>query len=218
MNSFVYRRRRPFHPLRLHAFLSSCLMVDDDWQQREPPHDHDHDDDDDDHDHHHHHEPPQPMSEEERVAFQKQVSEAHTLKKQNMMARVMRSKGHLWIATRPMQRGSWNQAGAVLRIDPEDPWYAALPPDAWPHGEKQDIWALMATHDEHGDRRQELVFIGLDMDEAFRTLLSNALDECLVTDEEWEDLPKLCATDPIALWDDEPFEGWDEYLVEQEES
>jgi hypothetical protein len=35
---------------------------------------------------------------------------------------------------------------------------------------------------EHGDRRQELVFIGIGMDE---TRLRPALDACLLTNPEW---------------------------------
>jgi G3E family GTPase len=45
---------------------------------------------------------------------------------------LVRSKGHLWLATRPDMRGDWSHAGRVLRVDCGGPWYAAMPQESWP--------------------------------------------------------------------------------------
>jgi len=47
----------------------------------------------------------------------------------------------------------------------------------------------------HGDRRQELVFIGIDMDQE---RITAALEACLVTDQEWAECAAL--PDPWAEW------------------
>ena len=37
--------------------------------------------------------------------------------------------------------GSWSQAGAILRVGPGGPWFAAVPKESWPEDEEacQDI-------------------------------------------------------------------------------
>ena len=45
---------------------------------------------------------------------------------------VLRSKGFVWLGSRPDLCGEWSQAGAVLRFTVGGPWYASLPEQAWP--------------------------------------------------------------------------------------
>jgi G3E family GTPase len=45
---------------------------------------------------------------------------------------LVRSKGHLWLASRHGMRGDWSHAGRVLRVDCGGPWYAAMAQDDWP--------------------------------------------------------------------------------------
>lgn len=95
---------------------------------------------------------------------------------------VIRAKGHFWLATRPRHVAVMSAAGAQRRCEPMGLWWASVPRRDWPdhlqfrqHVEKywDDTW---------GDRRQELVFIGVGMDEPG---LRAALDDCLATADPW---------------------------------
>jgi G3E family GTPase len=112
---------------------------------------------------------------------------------------VLRSKGFLWIASRPDECLLWSQAGTDFRIEPTGYWYAALPESEWPEeGEVRDL--VLSTFEEpYGDRRQELVFIGQDMQAAAFTA---ALNACLLTDSELELYPAA------AVVFDDPFPEW----------
>ncbi len=93
----------------------------------------------------------------------------------------LRVKGLFWIASRPDFIGLWSQAGQTVSLECAGRWYAASPREEWPT-DQDDIEILQRDWDEvYGDRGQELVFIGQDVD-ASQTLAK--LDACLVTDEE----------------------------------
>ena len=90
---------------------------------------------------------------------------------------LVRAKGHFWLATRPKWVGEFSIAGAIARVTAMGYWWIAVPKQHWPdhpdwkrHFERNwdEVW---------GDRRQELVFIGIGMDEA---AIRAALDACLV--------------------------------------
>ncbi len=140
IGSFVYRRRRPFHPARLMTQLGKGLKG------------------------------------------------------------VMRSKGFIWLATRPHLCGTWGQAGASLTIDRGGYWYAALPRDRWPTDEETRQWIDANWDKEVGDCRQELVFIGVDMDQE---RIEAALDRCLLTDAEMKAGPEVWNgfDDPLPRWE-----------------
>ncbi|MCH8465968.1 MAG: GTP-binding protein [Roseinatronobacter sp.] len=110
---------------------------------------------------------------------------------------VIRAKGHFWIATRPNWVAEFSLAGAISSVAPLGGWWAAIPQARWP--DHPEALAKMRANwqEPWGDRRQELVFIGADMD---RAALIAALDTCLVpTDafipEAWATLP-----DPFPRW------------------
>ncbi|MCC5948523.1 MAG: GTP-binding protein [Nitriliruptoraceae bacterium] len=113
---------------------------------------------------------------------------------------VLRSKGAVWLATRPEVCGTWSQAGPWLRLEPAGWWLADTPRDEWDlDGDERRL--LDRVWDEQvGDRRQELVFIAQDLDPA---AVRAALDPALLTDAEvalgpdgWRSLP-----DPLPAWD-----------------
>ncbi|MBW5280668.1 zinc metallochaperone GTPase ZigA [Burkholderia gladioli] len=112
---------------------------------------------------------------------------------------VVRSKGFFWLASHPTLAGSWSQAGAVARHGPAGYWWAAVPEERWPQ-DPEAVAAIRAKWDERvGDARQELVLIGMDMDEAS---MRARLDACLLSDEEMSRGPAVWTTWPS------PFSDW----------
>merc|ERR1719391_281516 len=105
------------------------------------------------------------------------------------MGEVLRSKGFIWLATANFVMGGFQQAGNVLRIEGEGPWMCEMR-ELWegtPQEElvKADLCKDNGAGEEypHGDRRQELVFIGVGLK---HEAIQEALDDCLLTDEEGE--------------------------------
>jgi len=112
---------------------------------------------------------------------------------------VVRSKGFFWLASHPTLVGSWSQAGAVARHGVAGYWWAAVPPERWPQ-DPEAVAQIKADWDERvGDARQELVLIGMDMDEA---ALRARFDACLLTDEEFAPGPEVWTA-----WHN-PFSDW----------
>jgi len=97
---------------------------------------------------------------------------------------IIRSKGLFWIASRPNQALIWGQAGGSLRTDNAGVWWASMPFEErfqygpFIHNQKEieSDWDVT-----FGDRKNEIVFIGKDMNEA---LIRSDLNSCLSTDEE----------------------------------
>jgi G3E family GTPase len=97
---------------------------------------------------------------------------------------VLRSKGFFWLATRPDVQAMWSQAGLSIQLEPLAPWYAAIPESEWEFESDVDRAALLERWDPLlGDRLNELVLIGVDLDEP---ALVARLDECIVTPAEFE--------------------------------
>lgn len=97
---------------------------------------------------------------------------------------VIRSKGMYWMASRPEQALIWGQAGGSLKADSAGVWWCSMPFEKRTQFlsfiENQSI--IESDWDPtFGDRKNEIVFIGQDMDE---TLIRTLLDVCLSTDEE----------------------------------
>ncbi|MGF1581473.1 MAG: zinc metallochaperone GTPase ZigA [Gemmataceae bacterium] len=112
---------------------------------------------------------------------------------------LLRSKGFCWIATRPDWIGQWSQAGKVAELSPQAVWWDSVPQEEWPEDPESQLGIKCQFEGEYGDRRQELVFIGRNLDEA---AMRAALDACLLTDEEMEGGPEAWAAfpDPLPEW------------------
>ncbi|MEO0571642.1 MAG: GTP-binding protein [Bacteroidota bacterium] len=99
---------------------------------------------------------------------------------------IIRSKGLFWLASRPEQALIWGQAGGSLQADSAGVWWSSMPVQ-----KREQYLAFLENQDDienawdptFGDRKNEIVFIGQDMDE--ESIRKN-LDACLATDNEIE--------------------------------
>jgi len=114
--------------------------------------------------------------------------------------KLLRSKGNFWLASRPQCAGHWNQAGGIAHYGYGGMFWMAVPKSQWPT-ELDDLKSIEEQWVEpFGDMRQELVFIGQNLDKAAITV---ALDACLLNDEDlcrgqayWSSL-----SDPFPRWE-----------------
>ena len=112
---------------------------------------------------------------------------------------VLRSKGFFWLATRHDWAGSWSQAGPACRTEGAGLWWAAAPKNQWPDSEEEVRDIMADWRKPWGDRRQEIVIIGQDLDQS---RLTDLLDACLLTDVEMGLGPDgwLALPDPFTPW------------------
>ncbi|MNT06985.1 putative metal chaperone YciC [compost metagenome] len=79
---------------------------------------------------------------------------------------VVRSKGYFWLASRPEWVASLSGAGKLMNIEPVGLWWASVPKERWPTDAASLAEVKAGWSETYGDRYQELVFIGQDMDQA----------------------------------------------------
>ena len=94
---------------------------------------------------------------------------------------VVRSKGFFWLASRPEWTGVWAQAGRITEIGPAGIWWAAVKRSEWPEDPEERAEIKANWVKPWGDRQQELVFIGRNMD---RAAIEGGLKKALLTDAE----------------------------------
>ena len=114
--------------------------------------------------------------------------------------KLIRSKGYFWLGTRPEFVGQWNQAGGIARYGFAGRFWKSVPKKDWPEDQESLDIIKKQWVEPFGDMRQELVFIGQNLDKEGMT---EALDDCLLTDE---DILKGKAhwatfTDPFPAWE-----------------
>lgn len=110
---------------------------------------------------------------------------------------VIRAKGYFWLASRNDWVGQIAQAGMAVQHEPVGMWWACCPADELNEEvllEMQKDWDPV-----WGDRKQELVFIGIDMD---KQMLIDKLNSCLLTPQEmnlgYKEWIKFA--DPFPVW------------------
>ncbi len=119
---------------------------------------------------------------------------------------VLRAKGFFWLATRSDVGGSLSQAGGTVRHGPAGLWWAAQDRSEWPTDDPELEAEIVAEwygdpdDNSIGDRRQELVVIGLNLDPA---VWQDRFDACLLTDDEWARGPDAWRSfaDPFPAWE-----------------
>ena len=154
VTSFVYRARVPFHPNRIAKWVDSILHFANEWKA---------------------------LTKEQRQASSDKKHE-HMLSEYGT---ILRAKGFCWLAYHDSFMLGFAQSGRIGSIHPIMPWYTVIPPDQW--GVEIGSPDYHVIHSKfqkpHGDRRQELVFIGTDLK---RGNIEAALNKCLLTKKELE--------------------------------
>lgn len=117
----------------------------------------------------------------------------------NLSGKLLRSKGFFWLASRPQFAGRWSQAGGIAQHGAAGMFWKAIPEEHWPTDAEQVQYIMEKWVEPFGDMRQELVFIGRNID---KEQFIADLDACLLTDGEmqkgqeyWKSLP-----DPFPKW------------------
>lgn len=111
--------------------------------------------------------------------------------------KVIRAKGHFWLATRTDFLGELAIAGHQKTVGRMGRWWAAVPKNRWPEDGSFEHFVLRHWDPVWGDRRQELVFIGIGLDKA---AISKALDACLVPTDEFNPEKWKRLNDPFPAW------------------
>jgi G3E family GTPase len=101
-------------------------------------------------------------------------------------ATIIRSKGLFWLASRPDDALNWSQAGGSLRAERAGVWWCSMP-----YGERIQYGSFLDNKAEiegkwdkrFGDRQNELVIIGRELDQA---VITRELESCLCNDKEVE--------------------------------
>ncbi|TDB63710.1 GTP-binding protein [Arundinibacter roseus] len=99
-------------------------------------------------------------------------------------AGIIRSKGLFWIASRPQEALNWSQAGGSVRADGAGVWWCSMP-----FSERIQYASFLENRTiiesrwdkRFGDRVNELVIIGQDLD---KSLILEELHACLCTEAE----------------------------------
>ncbi len=142
LSSFVFRDRRPFHPVRFWRYLS-----------------------------------------------------------ENFPAGIIRSKGLFWLASRPNDALNFSQAGGSLRAESAGVWWASMP-----FSQRVQYGAFLENrpaiearwHKRFGDRQNELVIIGQDLNQQ---QITAELQDCLCTELEISHMENNGAfKDPFPVW------------------
>ncbi len=94
---------------------------------------------------------------------------------------VVRAKGWFWVASRPNHTAAFQLAGATRETALAGMWWAAVSPERRPDDRAFLAHLESLWHPTYGDRRQEIVLIGVDLDQQ---ALTEAFDACLLTEAE----------------------------------
>ncbi len=109
---------------------------------------------------------------------------------------LVRGKGRIWLATHWEESFGYSCAGPVHRLFGAGGWWAARSDGGWPSCPEQQRDLLARWHPRFGDRRQELVLAGLDLD---REAICASLDACLVAEDALESRPDASAGNDLRL-------------------
>ncbi|KAL3941171.1 MAG: hypothetical protein SGBAC_004425 [Bacillariaceae sp.] len=152
VTSFVYRNRKPFSAVKLAKFLDQIIHFAHEWKALSP---------------------------EKRTA-------GGDAKYQYMMehyGNILRSKGFCWLAGKDSFMFGIAMSGRIGSLQGIMPWYSLIPREQWGVEKDGADYKLIESKFEgdHGDRRQEIVFIGTDLN---MENIQKAMDACCLAEEE----------------------------------
>ena len=113
-------------------------------------------------------------------------------------ANIIRAKGLLWLASRPADAINFSQAGGSSRIEKAGVWWVSMPYNErirYASFTENKTYIESRWHKVWGDRLNELVIIGQDLD---KPVITSELEACLLQDEElfmWH--AKMAFKDPF---------------------
>lgn len=192
----MYSTRRPFHPKRLWDLLQEpfCILQNADGEEDEEDDEEEDEDDQDENETDDKADTAEPETKAEILARLQAEKEALDLPSRIAFKRaspiwkgILRSKGFVWLATRPSVSGEWSQAGCMFTLAAGSPWMCCVDESEWPTDDPEVVSAIKQDFmGPWGDRRQEVVFIGQSMNQE---LLEVALGKVMLDDDEmkqWE--------------------------------
>jgi G3E family GTPase len=114
---------------------------------------------------------------------------------------LIRAKGYVWLASRPQWVVSYSRAGNTATQEPVGRWWASAPRERWPSkGSPQRVAIEQRWKEPWGDRLNEVVFIGRNMDRAAIELAWKAMHLNYTESRKglkgWAELP-----DPFPQWE-----------------
>ncbi|TIA91260.1 hypothetical protein E3P99_01169 [Wallemia hederae] len=189
IESFVYRRKVPFHPARLAKifkdnfhFIQQSDAQDDEWEDQEETEEEDVQDKGKG--------KAAAVEEKEESAPLDEITtenivDAVSRKQKGIFAPLLRAKGSFWMASRVAVGGAIQVSGPVLSAASGEMWYSKIPEEdiAQVSPEEQKYIRDVVFDDKFGDRRQEIFVVGGP--NFNRKEFEQTLDNALLTDDEF---------------------------------
>jgi G3E family GTPase len=189
IGSFVYTRRRPFHPVKLSGLIKKLPVSVNDALELNVTSQDGHGGDGAS-------AAPQPVDTAATATTANEgdaqgqaggtAGDGGAAKDDSGLEHVIRSKGFTWLATYHTAALYWSHAGTHFELKNVGSWWAAVEPQNLPDGAVPQH-VRSDFEGEFGDRRQEIIFIGMKLDE---DKIVAALDACLLNDKEMEQYQK----------------------------
>lgn len=152
VTSFIYRARVPFFAPKLAKFMDKIMHFAHEWKDLAP----------------------EIRQKESDTKYEYMVSQ---------YGNILRAKGFCWLAGQDSVLFGIALTGRIGTLQPIMPWYTLIPREQWGVAINSKDYEIINSRfeDPHGDRRQEIVFIGTDLKV---DVIRKALDDCLLTKKE----------------------------------
>jgi len=191
ITSFVYKARRPFNPRRfLKDFMNEYFVFDEDENEVDEDDEEDEENDENDEEEVNNNDASKLENDDGKQAVNdadiEKLQQDAMLRQEKRIARVgnlMRTKGFIWMPQGHDIMGVVGQAGNIIQMTFDKPW-TVLDGRAYRSNTDEALKTELRKdwQTPWGDRRQELIFIGQNLN---HTEIQSILDSCLMTDAEF---------------------------------